>query len=175
MTQGKMLVLGCVVCLLAAGCTERARTETSQGMDLTQTADKVQADLQKAKQEAEKVAEQARIEAEKAKEQARIDAQKAEEQARMEAEKAAEQAKTQVEDKVALAKDILAQAKELLENGQLEAAIKRAQLVLDEYDPNSSIALNIINTAQNELKRKVEGQAAAVQEGVQGVIGGMGQ
>jgi len=73
----------------------------------------------------------------------------------------------------------LAQARNLLDSGELQAAIEKAQVVLSQYDPDSTVAQNIINTAKAELKKLAEKKAATVQqdvqEGVQGVLGGIGE
>jgi len=150
---GRMLILGSVVCLLAAGCEQRTGTDTQKGTDLSRTSDTLQTDLQKVAAKADQAAQQAK----------------------QEAEKATEQAQAEVGAKIAKAKELLAQAQELFDSGKLQAAIDKAQMVLNQYDPNSSLAKDIINTAKARLQQMAEEQAASVTEGVQDVIGGMGQ
>jgi len=150
--------LGLVVAVVfagvtVAGCGQSAQNETQEGVDLTQAVSQVDQAAQQAKAEAEKAAQQAK----------------------MEAEKAAQQAKADAEARAAKINDLLAKAQQLLDSGELQKAINQAQVVLNQYDPNSSVAQNIIKTARAQLEKMAEDKAQEVTSGVQGVLEGMGQ
>ncbi len=75
-------------------------------------------------------------------------------------QEAEQQAKSQVENLQSKIQELIAKAKEYLQNGNYEQAIQLAQQILTQFDPNSTEAKSIIDIAKAKIqelaKKKME-------------------
>lgn len=135
------------------------KSTTTKQVQLKQLVDQksndVNFDLQKAKAKAEAEAAEAaalKVEAKKLKDIAAAEMKAAQEKAAAEMKAVEEQAKIQAANLKAQMQELIAKAKEYLQNADYENAIKTAKEVLAKFDANSEEAKGIIAAAQEKLK-----------------------